>query len=361
MKVLRNLNIIMRPVNDRCNLTCEYCTTKDRYSRDDRRREDLKPATFKKLLDGIKGSGLQRVRFTWHGGEPLLMPDSFYTEVFAMRDGLSGIDHTTTIQTNGTLLDESRLRFFKEHGVAVGFSLDGCKYSHNSYRFPSPEKFEAVLGNIRLAKKLGVAFSVIMVTHDRNVRDVKEICDFIDELDPPNGFTINPLFLGEEGASSLSIKQEDFSRFLLAFYDNRRRSGKFPGSYVFSVEKGLNKQVPKLCFFSGRCANFICMNGNGDMFSTCYEKADYFLGNINSVPLTDILKAHLAQHADKIDRQFKNQSLYREMGSDPALIYFQGKGCTKRLSGGRDPYFRSYMDLIEYVKKQKTGPQDNGS
>ncbi len=352
MKVLRNLNIIIRPVNDRCNLNCKYCITKDRYSRDTMLRETLKIETFQKLINDIKDLHLQNVRFTWHGGEPLLMPNSFYKNVFALQSGLNGIEYTTTLQTNGTLMDEERLLFFKENGVAVGFSLDGCKYSHNSYRFPNQAQFEAVLDNIRLAKKLGVRFSIIMVAHEKNVRDVAELCDFIDELDPPNGFTINPLFLGEGKMAGLSLKQEEFSKFLFALYDNRKGRQVFPGSYIYAAEKGLNKAVPKLCFFSGRCANFVSMNGSGDMFSTCYENSSYYLGNINTTSLSELLKVHLVRHETKIDPQFKNKSIYREMGSDPSLVYFQGKGCTKRLLNGMDPYFRSYIELIEYVKKQ---------
>lgn len=363
MKVLRNLNIIIRPVNDRCNLNCKYCVTKDRYSRDTMRLETLKIETFQKLINDLKSLPLQNVRFTWHGGEPLLMPDSFYKEVFSLRRGLNGIESTTTLQTNGTLLNEERLLFFKEQGVAIGFSLDGCKYSHNSYRFSAPEQFEIVLANIRLAKKLGVRFSIIMVAHEKNMRDVAEICDFIDELDPPNGFTINPLFLGEGALAGLSLKQEELSKFLFALYDNRKAHRAFPGSYVYAAEKGLGRAVPKLCFFSGRCANFVSMNGSGDMFSTCYENSNYRLGNVNTAPLSELLKAHLAQHETKIDPQFKNQSIYREMGSDPSLVYFQGKGCTKRLLNGRDPYFRSYIELIEYVKRhgEKTKTQDSGA
>ncbi|MDD2805789.1 MAG: radical SAM protein [Elusimicrobiales bacterium] len=358
MKVLRNLNILIRPVNDTCNLSCEYCITKNRYSGDALRRETLKPETFQKLIAGIKGSQLQTVRFTWHGGEPLLMPDSFYREIFTLQRGLGGIDQTTTLQTNGTLVNEERLRFFKEQGVCVGFSLDGCKYSHNAYRFSDPKQFETVIGNIRLAKKLGVRFSIIMVAHEKNVRDVKEICDFLDEMDPPNGFTINPLFLGQGEMARLSLPQEEFSKFLYALYENRKNTGSFPGGYIYAAQKGLSKAVPKLCFFSGRCANFVSMNGSGDMFSTCYENSAYYLGNINATPLPELLEKHLKQHETKIDPQFQNQTLYREMGSDPELVYFQGKGCTKRLVDGRDPYFRSYIDLIEHVKKdgKKTNP-----
>lgn len=353
MKVLQNLNLIIRPVNDLCNLDCTYCDAKERYSRDAISRRAIKRETLQKLIGEIGTSGLKTVRFTWHGGEPLLLPDSFYEDVFGMQARLSGVEYTNTFQTNGTLLDEDRILFFKKHSVAIGFSIDGNRYEHNSYRFPDRDRFEAVMANIRLAKKLGLRFSIIMVAHDRNVRDIGEICDFMAEMSPPNGFIVSPLFLGRGEQSPLTIKQEDFSSFLITLYDKLKTSPGLPCNYVYAVKKGLGGEVPKLCFFSGRCANFVSMNGGGDMFSTCHENSRCFLGNIGRAPLAGLLKRHLELYSSVIEPQFAGQSIFREMGGDPSLVYFQGKGCTRRLVDGRDPYFRSYTDLIRHAQKVK--------
>ena len=351
MKVIRNLNIIIRPLNDLCNLNCIYCDTKERYSRYAIRRSMIKLGTIKKLISDIKNSGLQRVRFTWHGGEPLLLDDSFYQNVFALQKELR-IEYTNTLQTNGTLVNEKRLLFFKKNDISIGFSLDGNKYLHNTYRFNNKETFELVLNNIWLAKSLGVRFSIITVVHEKNVKDVDEICDFIINLRPPNGFIVTPLFLGQGELSSLSIKVEQFSEFLRKLYDKLEKVPGIPCNYVYGVERGLSGSIPKLCFLSGRCANFISINGIGDIFSTCHENSQYYLGNINKEPLSKILEKHLLEYEGKIVSQFMNQSIYREMGSDLALIYFQGKGCTRRLLNGKDPYLTSYIDLISYAKRE---------
>lgn len=283
----------------------------------------------------------------------MLLPDGFYRDIFAMQTGLSGIECTNTFQTNGTLLDEARIEFFKKNSVAIGFSLDGNRYEHNSYRFRDPVQFEQVLGNIRLAKKLGLRFSIIMVAHDKNVKDVSEISDFIDRLSPPNGFIVSPLFLGMGELAPLTLKQEQFSKFLCDLYDKMKGSSAVPCNYIYAVEKGLGGGVPKLCFFSGRCANFMSMNGNGDMFSTCHENSRYYLGNINELPLPELIRKHLDLYSSKIQPQFASQTIYREMGREPGLVYFQGKGCTKRLVDGRDPYFGSYTDLIRHAKSAR--------
>ncbi|KAF0124545.1 MAG: uncharacterized protein FD189_2339 [Elusimicrobia bacterium] len=353
MKVLRNLNLIIRPVNDLCNLDCAYCDAKERYSRDTISRVSVKRETLKKLIGDIGTSGLKTVRFTWHGGEPLLLPDDFYEDVFEMQAGLSGVEYPNTFQTNGLLLDEKRILLFKKHGVAIGFSLDGNRHEHNAYRFPDKERFEALMANIRLAKKLGLRFSVIMVAHDKNVREIGKICDFMAELAPPNGFIVSPLFLGQGALAPLTIRPDDFSEFLRTLYDKLELLPGLPCNYVYAVKKGLGGGVPKMCFFSGRCANFVSINGAGDMFSTCHENSRYFLGNIDQASLSELLKKHLEVYSSEIEPQFAGRSIYREMGGDPSLIYFQGKGCTRRLVDGLDPYFRSYTDLIRYAQKKK--------
>ena len=85
--------------------------------------------------------------------------------------------------------------------------------------FRDPAQFELVLGNIRLAKKLGLRFSIIMVAHDKNVNDVSEVCDFITKISPPNGFIVSPLFLGMGELAPLTLKQEQFSKFLCDLYE----------------------------------------------------------------------------------------------------------------------------------------------
>ena len=60
--------------------------------------------------------------FTIFGGEPLLVPEHVLEELWAFgleRFGRNGI------QTNGTLINDRHIAFFKRYSVSVGISVDG--------------------------------------------------------------------------------------------------------------------------------------------------------------------------------------------------------------------------------------------
>ncbi|MEE8106584.1 MAG: radical SAM protein [Planctomycetota bacterium] len=102
-------------VTYRCDLDCEMC---DLPLRGDRKRE-LDTAGFRDVLDGFADLGVLGVGIT--GGEPLLREDLPELVAHGTRRGL--LMH---INTNGTLLDDSRVRALADAGVAsFNISLDG--------------------------------------------------------------------------------------------------------------------------------------------------------------------------------------------------------------------------------------------
>jgi len=74
------LYVRLKPVGARCNLSCEYCYYLE--------KQEIYPAVRQPLLSDelleefirqyIEAQTMPQVLFTWHGGEPLLRPQSFY-------------------------------------------------------------------------------------------------------------------------------------------------------------------------------------------------------------------------------------------------------------------------------------------
>ena len=78
---------------------------------------------------------MQEVLFTWHGGETLMRPISFYRKALALQQKYAkGRRVDNCIQTNGTLLNDEWCRFFKENNFLVGVSIDGPQEFHDEYR-----------------------------------------------------------------------------------------------------------------------------------------------------------------------------------------------------------------------------------
>ncbi len=78
---------------------------------------------------------MNQILFTWHGGEPLLRPLSFYEKVMKLEQKYArGKQIDNCIQTNGTLINDDWARFFHDHGWLVGVSIDGDETIHDKYR-----------------------------------------------------------------------------------------------------------------------------------------------------------------------------------------------------------------------------------
>ncbi|MGN0632131.1 MAG: radical SAM protein [Ruminococcus sp.] len=123
-------------INNRCNLNCSYChfhTTK--------KAEYLAEAEMNvfSILDNIKQHidkyDIKIFKLGFVGnGEPLLDYEALNEYIEYISDYLlSGKIAAYTI-TNGTLVDEGMLGFFKKHNVNVGFSIDGISEIHNRLR-----------------------------------------------------------------------------------------------------------------------------------------------------------------------------------------------------------------------------------
>ena len=83
----------------------------------------------------IEAQSMPQVLFTWHGGEPLMRPLSFYKKALELQRKYAGgrrIDNV--IQTNGTLLTDEWCEFLAENHWLVGISVDGPQEFHDEYR-----------------------------------------------------------------------------------------------------------------------------------------------------------------------------------------------------------------------------------
>ena len=79
---------------------------------------------------------LEKVEILFHGGEPLLCPSSFYSDlVKAIRRELPTVcTPSFAIQSNGSLLTREWLDHFSRLGISLSISLDGPRVAQDRYR-----------------------------------------------------------------------------------------------------------------------------------------------------------------------------------------------------------------------------------
>ena len=174
----RDLSLIFKVVST-CNLACRYCDA-DIYS-NRRMSLDMVSQVIAKALDYA-----DRVGLIWHGGEPLLMGIQFYEKVVELQKRYKREGQTikNNLQTNGTLISQEWVDFFKANDFHVGVSLDGPPEVHNETRvFRSGQgSFEQVMRGIRLLRENGVKFGVLAVITKETMRlGAKRFLDFFIE------------------------------------------------------------------------------------------------------------------------------------------------------------------------------------
>ncbi len=140
-----------------CNLHCEHCFA---TALEDRGRRVMEIEDYKRVAEECMKLGT--VNFSFQGGEPLLYPNlGDIIRVFKPYKNL------ISVTTNGTLLDEHRLRWLKDMGVDIlTVSLDsGIATEHDSFR-GMDGAFEKTLQGIRLAIKKGFRVTIgTVITH----------------------------------------------------------------------------------------------------------------------------------------------------------------------------------------------------
>ena len=104
----------------RCNLSCDYCYDKDGEIEDRPIEEHID-----KLMGEILSTDFENIYFTWHGGEPLLKPISFYENIAKIQRRFPNKKIRNGIQSNLTLLTADALLYLKELGFGIATSLDG--------------------------------------------------------------------------------------------------------------------------------------------------------------------------------------------------------------------------------------------
>ena len=106
----RPLYVMLKPAGSLCNLRCKYCyylEKKQLYA--DTRQHVLSDELLEKFIkEYIEAQTSPQVLFTWHGGEALMRPLSFYRRALELqRHYARGRHIDNCLQTNGTLLTQA--------------------------------------------------------------------------------------------------------------------------------------------------------------------------------------------------------------------------------------------------------------
>ncbi|MCQ2267352.1 MAG: anaerobic sulfatase-maturation protein [Bacteroidaceae bacterium] len=306
--------IMLKPAGSLCNMRCQYCyyLEKGQMYKEDKNRviSDSMLETF--IKNYIESQTLPQVLFTWHGGETLMRPVSFYKRALELQRYYAGgrqIDNC--IQTNGTLITGEWCKFFKENNFLVGVSIDGPQEFHDEYRKTASggPSFQKVMKGIQLLNKYGVEWNALAVVNDFNAdypldfyHFFKEIgCHFIQftpiverKVSRTDGLTLAPGM--EEGGELLdfSVTPEQWGNFLCEIFDEWVRND--VGDYYIQLFDATLAnwvgQVPGVCTMAEECGHAGVMEYNGDVYSCDhFVFPEYRLGNLGERSLYELMNS----------------------------------------------------------------------
>ncbi len=326
----RPLYIMTKPAGSSCNLACEYCyylEKKNLYTdaSADRRHvmSDDMLERFIKMY--IESQSMPQILFSWHGGETLMRPLSFYKKVIELQKKYGGglvIDNS--IQTNGTLLTDEWCRFFKDNNWLVGVSVDGPQEFHDEYRRNNigAPSFHKVMRGINLLKLHGVEWNALAVVNDFNADYPLDFYHFFKEIEcryiqftpiveriipHTDGRTLaSPMDAHDAPLADFSVSPAQWGEFLCTIFDEwvKNDVGQYFIQLFDSTLANWAGVQPGVCTMARTCGHAGVMEFNGDVYSCDhFVFPEYKLGNIREKTLVEMMYSDRQQKfgTDKYD------------------------------------------------------------
>lgn len=270
MSKLNQINTLIKPTHS-CNLRCSYCFH-EKYGYTN---EILEMQKLKKYIE-LLSDKYHYINLVWHGGEPLMVPLSYYEEIydFCKKQDANFI---FSIQTNGVLLDQQKIDFFKKNNTSIGLSFDGLK---NGITRGQTNK---VLDNIKLLQLNGCYPGAILVVNSSNVHNLIEEYKYFNSLNL--GMKINQMF--NDGAAkinnSFELNPDDYiNNFieLFKYWANDKTCSINLSTCEELIHLILNEHSG-VCTFNSCLGNWLCLDSDGIIYPCdrlCTE--EYKLGNV---------------------------------------------------------------------------------
>ena len=167
-------------ITKNCNLKCPYCyADANSLENNENNIDSLTKEDISKFLDGVKKYATKNCSIQLTGGEPLLRKDLLYHAIeYSRRLGIAYV----TVNTNGILLDDKDIDFFKRFNVDnVTISLDGVhENAHDLVR--GKGTFRAAKRAIHQLKDNGIYVTASITVHKDNMDEVVPFLKYCEEM-----------------------------------------------------------------------------------------------------------------------------------------------------------------------------------
>ena len=308
------VSVLLKPASGRCNMRCSYCFYADEMTHREVPMFDMmSDATMESLIKKTLEYAEDRCDFGFQGGEPTLAGLDFFRRFADLCDryNTKNVRISFALQTNGLLIDEQWVRFFRERNFLIGLSLDGPAQIHDWNRFDTGNHsvFNRVMKTAERLKAGKVDFNTLTVVTRQTARHIQKVYSFFMK----NGLLYQQYIpcldpIGQpRGEMPYSLRPAEYGKFLCTLFDlwlSDRLAGRFVYIRYFENLAGMIQgHAPESCEMCGHCTAQYVAEADGSMYPCDFYMTDeYRIGNISTDSFAD-----LEQSPKRI--QFVNQSL----------------------------------------------------
>lgn len=270
---MKEISTLIKPTNQ-CNMRCKYCFH-EKYGYSSKLLEIEKLKKYIELLC----SEYDYINVVWHGGEPLIAPLSFYEEIYDFCDKQSS-DFLFTVQTNGTLLNQEKIDFFKERDTNIGLSFDGL---NNDY---TRSHTKEIVNNINLLQENGFRPGAILVVNNKNVKGLIDEYSLFNSMNV--GLKLNPMFIDGAAAKNLDLclnPDEYINEFIKFFkYWTKDKNGKINVATCIELVNLILSEHTGVCTFNSCLSKWLCLDSDANIYP-CDRlcTSNYLLGNVDDL------------------------------------------------------------------------------
>jgi|TARA_Y100000034_G_C6897373_1_gene414056 uncharacterized protein len=271
--------------------------------------KDMSLEVAEKLIKSFLNYNSDYAHFTWIGGEPLILKNSFFEQItkFCSKHNKKNLKISNSIQTNGLTLNAEKKNYLSNLGFKIGISYDGCNDLQESQRGTKNDK-SVGLKILKNFENAGKNLGTISVLTKNSVGMEKEIYENLRSL--TNSARLNlyaPSGEGLEKISELLPSKDEAKEMLLKFYDLWKKDDlNFQLDPFREMVKSFFTGVPKTCEFSAfSCYRILGADTDGKLY-TCSRSThlpETFLGDINKDSLERIIGS--TKHSKILDRYMK--------------------------------------------------------
>lgn len=288
---MADFSLLIKPVGAACNLACRYCYycgERDAPRSAPERTAPMSDAVLERTISGYMSTEQSVHSMIWHGGEPTLLPASFYRRAIELqkRHARPGSRLSNSLQTNGLEISPEQAALFARYRFLCGVSLDGTSAMHDRFRRTRSDEpsHRRVRTGLRTLDEAGVATSTLAVVSRANVRHPVAAYRALRKAGATHLHFIPCVEWDADGAlRPEAIDGEAWGRFLIGVFNEWRRQniGAVSVRLFESILAKLVHETSLDCAMSDRCDRYLVVEANGDIFPCdFYVDPAYRLGNV---------------------------------------------------------------------------------